>query len=157
MASSVVSLPENARQVTWADLNIGDVVYIGWSDFIAHNRPPVKKYGGPHTVVSPVYKELTNGLNCFKWEGDMYAVVVSLGDVGGFPEQCRSILKGTYGIESAEAFYTNATQNEAGMREALGVDADALKALVELTTPHLSEEYKQRCLQSKRHPRGARS
>jgi hypothetical protein len=77
-----------------------------------------------------------------------------LEEIRAFPEAARRKLQTEYGIDSAESFFGVALTNPAGMALALDTDPAEVDRLIRLVEGYLPADYRQRCLNPVRHPRG---
>jgi hypothetical protein len=77
-----------------------------------------------------------------------------LEEIPAFPARARRTLESEYGIESAEAFYANATQSPEGMAAILHSDRAEVDRLIKVVEGHLPADYAERCRKPIRHPRG---
>ena len=77
-----------------------------------------------------------------------------LEEIPTFPADVRLTLEREYGIESAEAFYANATHSPEGMAAGLHSDRAEVDRLIKIVAGHLPAGYAERCSKSVRRPRG---
>ena len=77
-----------------------------------------------------------------------------LEEIPAFPATARHTLEKESGIDSAEAFYANATHNPEGMAAGLRADLAEVDRLLKLVEGYLSADYAERCRQPIKHPRG---
>jgi hypothetical protein len=77
-----------------------------------------------------------------------------LEEIRAFPDPLRRRLESGYGIDSAEAFFSHALDNPDGMAQALDIDRAELDRLIGLVEGYLPADYRERCLNPVRHPRG---
>jgi hypothetical protein len=77
-----------------------------------------------------------------------------LEEIPSFPVEVRYTLENEYGIESAEAFYANATQNPEGMAAVLHCDQAEVNRLIKIVEGYLPADYTERCRKPIRRPRG---
>ncbi len=77
-----------------------------------------------------------------------------LEEIPTFPAKARKTLERQFGIDSAEAFFANATHNPAGMAAGLNSDPAEVDRLIKLVEGHLPADYSERCRQPIHHPRG---
>jgi hypothetical protein len=77
-----------------------------------------------------------------------------LEEIPTFPVEVRHTLESEYGIESAEAFYANATQSPEGMAAVLQSDRAEVDRLIKIVEGYLPADYAERCRKPIRRPRG---
>ena len=77
-----------------------------------------------------------------------------LEEIPTFPANVRQRLESEYGIESAEAFYANATQSPEGMATVLQSDRAEVDRLIKIVEGYLPADYAERCSKPVRRPRG---
>jgi hypothetical protein len=77
-----------------------------------------------------------------------------LEEIPAFPEPMRRKLQAEYGIDSAESFFGVALTNPAGMALALDTEPAEVDRLIGLVEDYLPADYRERCLNPVRHPRG---
>jgi hypothetical protein len=77
-----------------------------------------------------------------------------LEEIATFPAKARRTLEKKYGIDSAEAFYANATHNPQGMADALSAERAEVDRLIRLVEGFLPADYRERCRNPIRRPRG---
>jgi hypothetical protein len=77
-----------------------------------------------------------------------------LEDIPAFPHEVRHTLENEYGIESAEAFYANATHSPEGMAAVLHSDRAEVERLIKIVEGYLPADYAERCRKPIRRPRG---
>jgi hypothetical protein len=77
-----------------------------------------------------------------------------LEEIPTFPAEVRNALESQYGIESAEAFYANATQSPEGMAAVLRSNRAEVDRLIKLVEGYLPADYAERCRKPIRRPRG---
>ncbi len=82
------------------------------------------------------------------------ADVKLLEEIRSFPKPLRRKLEKQFGIDSAESFFAYALDNPAGMAQALDVVPAELDRLFDLVEGYLPADYRRRCLDPVRHPRG---
>ena len=71
-----------------------------------------------------------------------------------FPAEVRHTLESEYGIESAEAFYANATHSPEGMAAILHSDRAEVDRLIKIVEGYLPADYAECCRKPIRRPRG---
>ena len=84
----------------------------------------------------------------------MEVEVKLLEEIRAFPVSVRRKLETEYGIDSAEAFFGVAITNPAGMAKALDTEPAEVDRLIGLVEGYLPADYRQRCLNPVRRPRG---
>jgi hypothetical protein len=84
----------------------------------------------------------------------MEVAVKLLEEIRAFPEPVRRKLEAEFGIDSAESFFAHALDNPAGMARALDTVPAEVDRLVGLVDGYLPGDYRERCLNPVRHPRG---
>jgi hypothetical protein len=84
----------------------------------------------------------------------MEVEVKLLEEIRAFPEPVRRKLEAEFGIDSAESFFAHALDNPTGMARALGTVPAEVDRLVDLVEGYLPADYRERCLDPVRHPRG---
>jgi hypothetical protein len=77
-----------------------------------------------------------------------------LEEIPTFPAEVRRTLEREYGIESAEAFYANATHSPEHMATVLQSDQAEVDRLIKIVEGYLSADYAERCRKPIRRPRG---
>ncbi len=77
-----------------------------------------------------------------------------LEDIPTFPTSARRTLERKFGIDSAEAFYANATHNPDGMAVGLHSDRAEVDRLIGIVEGYLSADYLERCRNPIKRPRG---
>ena len=77
-----------------------------------------------------------------------------LEEIPTFPTDAREVLGGKYGIETAEAFYAQAVNNPDGLKAALHLKTDEVRALTDMVVTFLPRDFVRRCQKPVRHPRG---
>ena len=77
-----------------------------------------------------------------------------LEEIRAFPDPVRRRLEAGFGIETAESFFAHALDNPAGMAQALDIDPAEVDRLIGLVEGYLSADYRERCLNPVRRPRG---
>jgi hypothetical protein len=83
------------------------------------------------------------------------AAMKFLDDIPAFPRAVAQTLAGSFGIDTAEAFYGHAVQDPEGMRRALQVSREELDGLVRLAEGHLDPQFIARArAETVKHPRG---
>jgi hypothetical protein len=77
-----------------------------------------------------------------------------LEDIPAFSPEVLRKLENEYGIESAEAFYANATHSPDGMAAVLHSDRAEVDRLIRIVEGYLPADYAERCRKPIRRPRG---
>jgi hypothetical protein len=77
-----------------------------------------------------------------------------LEEIPTFPAHVRHALESEYGIESAEAFYSNATSSPDGMAAGLHSNRAEVDRLIKIVEGYLPAGYAERCRKPIRRPRG---
>lgn len=77
-----------------------------------------------------------------------------LEEIRAFPDPVRRKLEAGYGIDSAESFFAHALDNPVGLARALDIVPAEVDRLVSLVEGYLPADYRERCLDPVRHPRG---
>ncbi len=77
-----------------------------------------------------------------------------LEEIPTFPAEVRRALESEYGIDSAEAFYANATHSPEGMAAVLHSDRAEVDRLIKIVEGYLPSDYAERCRKPIRRPRG---
>jgi hypothetical protein len=77
-----------------------------------------------------------------------------LEEIPTFPGPARRILESEFGIDSAEAFYANATHNTDGMAVGLRSDRAEVDRLIKIVEGYLPADYAERCRNPIERPRG---
>jgi hypothetical protein len=80
--------------------------------------------------------------------------VKPLEEIRAFPDPMRRKLEAEFGIDSAESFFAHAIDNPAGMARALDIVPAEVDRLIGLVEGYLPADYRDRCLNPVRHPRG---
>jgi hypothetical protein len=80
--------------------------------------------------------------------------VKRLEEIRTFPAEVRHALDRQYGIESAEAFYANATHSPDGMAAVLHSDRAEVDRLIKVVEGYLPADYAECCGKPIRRPRG---
>lgn len=77
-----------------------------------------------------------------------------LEEIPAFSPEVLHKLENEYGIESAEAFYANATHSPDGMAAVLHSDRAEVDRLIRIVEGYLPADYAERCRKPIRRPRG---
>jgi hypothetical protein len=77
-----------------------------------------------------------------------------LEEIPTFPAKARRTLESEYGIDSAEAFYANATHNPDSMATGLHSDRAEVDRLIKMVEGYLPVDYAERCRTPIKRPRG---
>ncbi len=77
-----------------------------------------------------------------------------LEEIRAFPDPVRRKLEAEFGIDSAESFFAYALDNPAGMAQALDTVPTEVDRLIGIVEGYLPADYRERCLNPVRRPRG---